>query len=421
MKGPIARGTMRTSAVFAGRLLVQAGTLIFLARWLGPHQFGLFAGAASLAALLGTLATFGMHTVLVRAAARDPEQAIDVWRYAVPSTLVFGMVLTAIYLVAAPLFLDRLRGEWLLLVALGSSELLLQPLCLLAVSDHLGRGSVAGSQVLALLPLACRLVGVLLLPSGAADHAFDLLAPVYFVASGIGVAASWGTLDRFGARLSGWRFPDRRHLSDAAGFALLGVTAVGPAELDKALSARFLPLSAAGLYAAGARIVGACTLPVIALTVAALPRLFRESAASAALSGQSARLQRWILAASAAYGLCLALLLAVVAPWLPDLFGPAYTGMDEVIRSLCWGIPALAVRMGGGLILMSLGTPWERAGVELSGLIVMAAVAVAQVPALNSAGLAWAVVASEWTMAMISMSLVYRGGRRTSTGASTAA
>lgn len=421
MKGPIARGTIRTSAVFAARLLVQAATLILLARWLGPHQFGLFAGAASLAAMLGTLATFGMHTVLVRAAARDPEQAIVVWRYAVPSTLAFGTLLLTIYLIVTPRFLDRLSGEWLLLVALGASELLLQPLCLLAVNDHLGRGSIAGSQLFALLPMVCRLTGILLLPPDAGDHAFDMLAPVYTIASVIGVAASWAALYRPRARLSGWRWPEQRHLADAAGFALLGVTAAGPAELDKALSARFLPASAAGIYAAGARIVGASTLPVIALTVAALPRLFREADASAKLSGQSARLQRWILAASAAYGFALALLLTTIAPYLPGLFGPAYTGMDEVIRGLCWGIPALAMRMGGGLILMSLGTPWERAGVELSGLVVMAVMAAVLAPALGSMGLVWAVVASEWAMAVISMSLVYRGGRRASAGASTVA
>lgn len=39
-KGPIARGTVRTSAVLGLRLLVQAGTLLLVAWLLGPRTCG---------------------------------------------------------------------------------------------------------------------------------------------------------------------------------------------------------------------------------------------------------------------------------------------------------------------------------------------------------------------------------------------
>jgi len=51
-KGPIARGTVRTSVVLGLRLVVQAGTLLIVARMLGPGAFGVFAGVAALAVLL---------------------------------------------------------------------------------------------------------------------------------------------------------------------------------------------------------------------------------------------------------------------------------------------------------------------------------------------------------------------------------
>ena len=63
MQGPIARGTIRTSFVLGLRLLVQADMLLIVARMLGPHQFGAFAGVAALAVILGTLLTFGIHLV----------------------------------------------------------------------------------------------------------------------------------------------------------------------------------------------------------------------------------------------------------------------------------------------------------------------------------------------------------------------
>ena len=48
MTGPIARGTLRTTFVPGLRLPVQAGTLLLVARMLGPQQFGAFAGVAAL-------------------------------------------------------------------------------------------------------------------------------------------------------------------------------------------------------------------------------------------------------------------------------------------------------------------------------------------------------------------------------------
>ena len=64
-KGAIARSTIRTSFVLGLRLVVQAGTLLLVARMLGPEQYGAFAAIAALAVLMGTFATFGTHFVLL--------------------------------------------------------------------------------------------------------------------------------------------------------------------------------------------------------------------------------------------------------------------------------------------------------------------------------------------------------------------
>ena len=64
LKGPVALGTIRTSFVLALRLFIQAGTLLLVARMLGPKEFGAFAGISSLAVLLGALSTFGTNMVL---------------------------------------------------------------------------------------------------------------------------------------------------------------------------------------------------------------------------------------------------------------------------------------------------------------------------------------------------------------------
>src|SRR5690625_5103504 len=96
-KGPIARGTVRTRVVLGLRLVVQAGTLLIVGRRLGPGAFGVFAGVAALAVLLGTLSTFGMHLVLLGEVSKDPARRGEVLPYAIPASLLCGSLLLGIY------------------------------------------------------------------------------------------------------------------------------------------------------------------------------------------------------------------------------------------------------------------------------------------------------------------------------------
>lgn len=54
--GPITKSTIRTSFVLGIRLLIQTGTLLLVARLLGASNYGLFAGIAALAVLIGNSA-----------------------------------------------------------------------------------------------------------------------------------------------------------------------------------------------------------------------------------------------------------------------------------------------------------------------------------------------------------------------------
>ena len=71
LKRAIVRSTVGTSTVLGGRLFVQAGTLLVLARMLGSEEFAIFAGISALAVMLGTLSTFGTHLVLLGEISKD--------------------------------------------------------------------------------------------------------------------------------------------------------------------------------------------------------------------------------------------------------------------------------------------------------------------------------------------------------------
>ena len=339
----------------------------------------------------------------MKSLSRGPARRKDVLPYAVPFTLLCGGALLVIYLLICTFALREAGVAIKVLVAIGIAETLLQPLFSLPAAEHLALGRIARSQLLATLPLALRL---------AAAAAVFLLRPAdplaaygygYCIASLIALAVATVTMPAPWPAPHLWRFPKAAELREAVGYAALNITATTPAELDKTLATKLLPLAASGLYAAGARVIGAATLPVIAMMLSALPRLFREGQDK---SRRTARLLRWLFAAAFGYSVVLAVALWFIAPAFVWLFGAKYDGIQHVIHWLCLAVPGMALRMAAGSVLMALGKPWMRVGFELTGLVVLVVAALLLIAHFGTTGMPLALVCSEWAMAIVGMAFV---------------
>lgn len=403
MKGPIARGTIRTTFILGLYTLVQAGTLLLIARMLGPYQFGAFAGVASLAVLLGTVSSFGMNIVLLGEVAKAPSRRGQILPYAIPTTLLCGGALLALYFASCMLVLRIPSVPWPVILALGVTELWLQPLFNLAVYEHHGLGRIAGSQLLKTLPLALRLVAAAVI---FLIHASDPLAAYAYIYPGLSLLAlglALRTLPFAWPAIPQWRLPSIAELREAAGFAALAITASGPGELDKTLATKLLPLPAAGVYSAGARVIVATTLPINAMMTSALPRLFRDGRNQ---PERTNRLLLWIFGATLVYMLVITAILWSSAPIFEWLFGAKYQGLDHAIRWLCVAVPGLALRMVAGTIMMTLGRPWVRVGFEITGLVVLVVAAAALTARFGALGMPLALACSEWAMAVIGIALI---------------
>jgi len=403
MKGPIARGTIRTTFILGLYTLVQAGTLLLIARMLGPYQFGAFAGVASLAVLLGTVSSFGMNIVLLGEVAKAPSYREQILPYAIPTTLLCGGALLALYFASCMLVLRIASVPWPVVLALGVTELWLQPLFNLVVYEHHGLGRIAGSQLLKTLPLALRLVAAAVIFLMHASDPLAAYAYIYPVLSLLALGFALRTLPSAWPSTRQWRLPSIAELREAAGFAALAITASGPGELDKTLATKLLPLPAAGVYSAGARTIVATTLPINAMMTSALPRLFREGRDQ---PERTSRLLLWIFGATLVYMLLITALLWLSAPVFEWLFGAKYQGLDRTIRWLCVAVPGLALRMVAGTIMMTLGKPWVRVGFEITGLVVLVVAAVALTPRFGPLGMPLALACSEWSMAAIGVALI---------------
>jgi O-antigen/teichoic acid export membrane protein len=311
--------------------------------------------------------------------------------------------LLAIYLATCTLALRIASVPSSILLAIGITELWLQPLLSLAVYEHHGLGRIAGSQLLKTLPLTLRLVtaaGIFLVH---ANNPLVAYAYIYPALSLLALVFAMRTLPSAWPVPRHWRLPSIAELRQAAGYAALAITASGPGELDKTLATKLLPLPVAGVYSAGARVIVATTLPVNALMASAMPRLFREGHDH---PERTRRLLLRIFGATLVYMLAITSVLWSIAPVFGWLFGAKYHGLDHTLRWLCLAAPGIALRMTAGTILMALGKPWVRVGFEITGIVVLVIAAIAFIARFGALGMPWALACSEWMMAIIGTALI---------------
>lgn len=403
--GPIAKSTIKTTFVLGLRLVVQAGTLLCVARMLGPEQFGAFAGVAALAVLMGTFATFGTHLVLLGEVSKAPGRRTEVLAYAVPTTLITGCLLFALYLQILHVGFSNLGLPLAAMACIGLTEMLILPLFLLPATEQLALEKTAQSQLLVVTPLAMRMLAALVVMLAGPEYPLSIFAGLYL---GTAVAAlvmmklyksdSW-------LRIQDWHLPRLGQLKHSSGYATLAMTAAGPSELDKMLAVKLMPLGASGLYAAASRVIGATVLPVTALLLSAMPKLFR---ASNQKSDQTDNLTYWIFLAVFIYSLALSTLIWGSSPLIAALFGKRYAGLDETIGWLCLSIPALALRYTAGSVLITMNAPWMRAGFEVIGVFVLILAAIAIAPQSGVYGMPVALACSEWVMAISGAAMIIK-------------
>lgn len=394
--------TIRTSAVLGLRLVVQAGSLLLIARLLGPERFGVFSGVAALAVLMGSLSTAGMHLILLEAMSRDASKRDCILAYAIPSILTVGSLLLVIYGMMI-IHILRINEYFLLMFIVGISELLVQPFILLRVSEWHALGKVSASQLLQLTPLLLRLMVIIFLSLFSFSTNFEIYIFGYILSSLI-VCIFCGYLSQ--NKLPAWRqwrLPRREQFSNAFGFAAINVSKAAPAELDKTMALQLLSTGSSGIYMAGSRVVGAISLPIIAMTLSVLPHLFRNKD-----KPNGKQLIKAMFSVALIYGVFLMMVVWFAAPKFNFLFGENYNGIADVIQLLCFSIPALALRLVAGNTLMAMGKPWMRVFFELIGMSVMILSGIILVCLGGAKLMPFSLIISEWTMAFVGIGLILR-------------
>lgn len=391
------------SAVLAwnvARLALQLAWVLLLARALGPQGYGTFSGLAGLGLALGGFAALGMGLRLYEKVARDHAVLGSHWALVRRGLALSAPVLLVLYLLFA--FGMRSDAAAVAVVSIGIAEIVLAPLCTQVAFAYASVGrmgeSAAAPAVLSLARVAAAAGCLLALPAPslagyAVLHVFATLLATWWI---------WRLAHRRLGLSRRSQQANAAELTSGLGFASIWASGLALTSLDKTAVMYAGGGAVAGEYTAGYRLASVAALPVEALTVVIMPRLFRAGA------GKPLSLRHILLLVVAvlAYGGVAGWLVSLATPVVPLLLGEGFDGLVPLVALLGWWVPAYCLRVLSGNMLLGYGRKRVRICVELSGLAMMAALVLWWVPGSGLAGAFRAMLVAEWWMACLSLVMV---------------
>ncbi len=305
---------------------------IWLARYLGPEEFGLFSYALAFVALFSALASLGLDDIIVRDIVGEPGRKDEILGSALALKLLGG----AMCLAAATLTIFLLREDaisrWLVVIFAAGS--VFQALNVLEFWFHSQVQAKYAIYARNTAFLACALIKIALILAGAPLIAFAWIALVEVAAGGAGLIIAY--------RLRGHRFSKLRIRLDKAGallkdswpLMLSGVMVAIYLRIDQVMLGQLVGDEEVGIYSVAVRLAEAWLFIPAAVYWSVFPAIVEARAASEELFLE--RLQGFYnLMTFSAYAI--AVPTTLLAQWLvPFLFGEAYARGGIMLALLIW-------------------------------------------------------------------------------------
>jgi len=311
------------------------GTLVglWIARYLGPEQYGVLGYCTALVTLIGFLPSLGLDAVVKRDFLIKPGKAAEVMASALVLRLVAGGA-SYIFVLAATLGRWGMHGEEPRLVAilglLSFQPALLAPDLWLQASLH-ARSSVT-VQLFALL--LCSLLRITLIVAGGslAEFAFIVVVEMALTSTGLWLAAY-----RLEFRLSLYsvqRAVIKSLLREAWPLMLSTLAITVYMKIDEVMLRQLAGPAAVGIYSAAVKLSELWYFIPVAVASSILPALLRSKQNDAGRYVQRQQ-QYYDLSAAAAYGLSIPI--ALLAPWIVRLaYGAEFAAAGPILAVHIW-------------------------------------------------------------------------------------
>jgi O-antigen/teichoic acid export membrane protein len=326
-----------TAWIVAEKLLAMTLAFVvtvFVARYLGPGNFGILAYATSLAALFGIAGHMGLQGLVVRELVKKPALRAETLGTAAVLKFI-GVLVGYVALLGYAAVYEGADSKAFKLIAIAGAALLFMPL---NVIDHWFNALVQARYV-----SVARVAGALLFAGGmlwlvvAGAGIVPFAVPYVLQALVAAVALLLLFRAKSGMRLADWRFDAghaRELLSQGWVIYLASFFSVVYLKIDQVMLRWLSDPSEVGVYAVAARLSEALYFIPIAIVASVFPRLIALREESERRFTQ--RLQQ-LFDGLVALGMLIALLVTLLAPWLvPLIFGADYVASTPILVIHTW-------------------------------------------------------------------------------------
>lgn len=364
---------------------------VWVARYLGPHDFGQLSYAIALAGLFSVFVELALEGVVVRVLIERPGEAGAVLGTA------FGL---------------RMIGAMIALSGVCITAILLRP----------GDSVILATSVVVALTFLANPVHVLEFwyQARLANRAPTVVRSIaFFAVTGLRIAAvvagmpmiafAWlvfveGALAAFSlivlvratdSSTPRWRWSGaqaRALLKGAAPLILAGLATLATIRIDQLLIGAMLGDAQTGLYAAASRISETLQFVAVAVSSALLPAVIAlKTDAPQRFELELGRIFGLMLA----FGVGVALLVSLMSAWIVHLlFGAAYADSGPVLAIHAWTAAFSFISTAAGIYLIAAGLNWFAPLRMGAALLCNLLLNVVLLPRFGIAGAAWAAVAS---------------------------
>lgn len=306
---------------------------VWLARYLGPEQFGLYSYVLAFIALFSTFLSLGLEGIVVRDMVREPEHQPEILgttfviRF-LGGCLSFGLALAGITLLRPN---DHLIRLLVAILGLGMVFRVFDVIDFWFQSQVKAGQTVVAKSAALILGLLAKL---LLIMMGAPLIAFITVTAIEVIAGGIGLVFAYRTS---GKSLKTWRVSFKRVqnlLSQSWPLILSGVAAAINLKVDQVMLGEMVGNAEVGIYAAAARLSEVWYFIPTAIAASTFPALIRSKDTSEAV--YYSRLQQ-LYTGLAAIALVVAVVATFVAkPGIMLLYGSAYAKAGTILAIHIW-------------------------------------------------------------------------------------
>ena len=328
---------------------------IWVARYLGPKQFGLLSFALAIGALATNFAALGLDDIVVRELVREPASRGETLGTAFGLKLFGGAVAFAgaavTILVLRP---GDMLSHWLVwIIAAGTLFQAFNIIDFWFYSQVTAKYAVFARNAAFLV---CSLLKVLLILSGASLVAFAWVSLAEVAIGAAGVVVAYRAR---GSRFGSWRYRwarARTLLRDCWPLIFTGVAITIYLRIDQVMLGEMVGSREVGIYSVAVRMVEVWAFIPPAVYYSVFPGIVEAKAENEELF--YGRLQQFYNSmALAAYAI--AIPVTFLAPWLVrTLYGSAYAPGGLMLAVLIWGNLFTSLEMARGSLMMTMN--WTR-------------------------------------------------------------